>query len=292
MQSYARFGELVLLPLDLLELEIQQESRWYASTLYDLLETEARNATRRIEARLRHPILPRRHTRKIRVEEPRTLMPLEAWLIQASTVYSIISEDSTQAKSRTQLDESVWDYDPNTDHIDWMHSEKDGWFDVTGLWGVADSDILERDSILDELVVDGSVLAGATTLQLTTEPVFEGGEILHDRDGKQALVVSSISGKTVTLDGWCVPERAIADQAELVLCGRIHPTFERLVLLDAFLQAWRKISPLPPHSARTGQTFDGDAYEREVPSEVLSIAEERERLFDVVTGHLSPVRLM
>jgi len=292
MRGYARFNQLTLLPLDLLEREIQVESRWYSSDIYDLFHTEVIDSTTRLEARLMHPVLVRSHTRKIRCEEPRPMLPLMAWLIKASTLYSITTEDSTQAKVRTQIDSSAWDYDPNTDRIDWLWGQRTGWFDITGLWGVAGSEIQERDNILEEYVVDGSVIAGATSLVLTAAPTLEGGEIFYDPTAKQMLVVASASGNTLTLDQWGVPDRAVADQEELILCGRIHPTFERFILLDAFLQAWRRVSPLPPHSARRAQTFDGDKFDREAPSEVLSAVEEWERLLDTITGRLRPMRML
>jgi len=292
MRSYARFDSLDQLPLDLLERELLIESRWYSSDIYDLLLDMAVRATKRLEGRAMYPVIPRTHTRKIICEEPRPMLPLRAWLIHATEIYSITTEDSTQEKSRTQLDSGSWDFDPNTDHIDWLTSTRWGWFDITGTWGVADSDIIERDSVAGSLVVDGNVLAGATALKLTTSPVLEGGELLYDSVGKQALVVASASGTDVVLDQWGTPDRAIATGASLLLCGRIHPTFERFILLDAFLQAWRKISPLPIHSSRTDQNFDGSGLKREMPSEVLSAVEEWERLLDIITGEMEPMRMI
>jgi len=248
--------------LALLERAIQQAgSSPYVEDLYDTLHDHAVAATEQLQSSLGYEILPFDGKHYIECPEPRKYLPLEAWLITLETIASVarISVDET---IEVILEESSYYHEPTKSHIDWLGPLIKGRFNVTGLWGQMSPLIFNRSLIGTTIAVSGEVLAGATSMVLASEIRCRGGEVFWDSTGKQAVIAASNSGTTVQLDQWGTPERVIADGEALTLCGKLDGDIERLILLTAYMDAWRAVTGSPEPGSLESEKADKHEYKR------------------------------
>ena len=262
-RAYARFSQLSHLRLDLLERVISRlPTPSYTSDLYDLLYDEAESITGRLEDELCWYLLPAEVDMRIDCPEPRPYLPLEAWLVKLVTITQIALETAASDLIETILDQNMLDHDPGDSHIDWLNYYIKGRFRVSGVWGTISKKVVDRDQIGELYVTSGETLAGATSIVLTTAVTCRGGEIFWDSDRNQHLIATSNSGATITLDQWGTPETTIPTGTELRYCGALDKQIERMVLVGAYLNAYRKATVSPEPGALESEKADKHAYKR------------------------------
>ena len=259
-QVYGRFANLATLRLDTLSRAIQQQGGSpYATDLYDRLLEHAVLATSQLQDNLGWELLPWSGVHYIECPEPRKILPLEAWLIAVEQVTSVYRRNVDEV-TETIMEDSLYYHDPTTSYVDWIGAVLKGRFNVTGLWGMMSPMVFDRSLIGTAVATVGETLAGATSVVLASEIRCRGGEVFWDATGKQVLIANSNSGTTVQLDQWGTPETTIATATDLTLCGKLDADVERMVLLGAYLDAWRAVTASPESGALVGERADKHEY--------------------------------